>query len=294
MVDNSQSEGEFFTRLYIERAPPMRDSITFRNRLIGYLQANHRDEYGEIGSHAKQELGLIMPIQYHVLGGFSDVPAFLGLAPIKDFLNLITVIWRVLKPRYGETKWREFVARAMREESLGYSIDAYGGVHYLVDEEFERNRVSVLRGLESQRYAAVRAAFESAHSYLDAQPPDAKACVRSMFEALEILARLMEPGSQRLNKQLVVDKLKVSATWLLPDAIEVKALEKIFDGIADWVDGMHIYRHGQATEDPVAPSMELAVYVLSSGAAMLRLLLGIDAGVGGHGAPALRPVGTTE
>jgi hypothetical protein len=62
-----------------------------------------------------------------------------------------------------------------------------------------------------------------AHSYLDAQPPDAKACVRSMFEALAILARLMEPDSQRLNRQLV-EKLKVSATWLLLDAIEVKAL----------------------------------------------------------------------
>jgi hypothetical protein len=249
MVDNSQSEGEFFTRMYIERGPTTRDSVTFRNRLIGYLQANHHDEYGAIGSHAKQELGLIMPIQHGVMGGYYNVPAFLDSAPIKDVLNVITVIWRVLKPRYGEKKWCEFVARAMRDENLGHSIDAYGGVHFLVDEEFVRNRVSVLRGLEAQRYAAVREAFESAHAYLGAQPPDTKACVRSMFEALEILARLMEPGSQRLNRQLVLDKLKVSATWLLADAIEVRALDKIFDGIADWVDAMHIYRHGQATEE---------------------------------------------
>jgi hypothetical protein len=215
MVDNSQSEGEFFTRMYIERGPTTRDSVTFRNRLIGYLQANHHDEYGAIGSHAKQELGLIMPIQHGVMGGYYNVPAFLDSAPIKDVLNVITVIWRVLKPRYGEKKWCEFVARAMRDENLGHSIDAYGGVHFLVDEEFVRNRVSVLRGLE----------------------------------ALGILARLMEPGSQRLNRQLVLDKLKVSATWLLADAIEVRALDKIFDGIADWVDAMHIYRHGQATEE---------------------------------------------
>src|SRR6266478_1598191 len=220
MPDNSQPEGEFFTRLYMERGPPTRDSNTFRNRLIGFLQANHHDEFGAIGSHAKQELGLVIPIQYGVMGGHYDVPAFLGSAPTKDVLNLITVIWRVLKPRYGEKKWREFVARALRDENLGYSIDASGGMHFLVDEEFERNRVSVLRGLEAQRYGAVREAFEAAHSHLDAQPPDTKACVRSMFEALEILAKLMEPGSQRLNRRLVEDKLKVSATGLLGDAIE--------------------------------------------------------------------------
>jgi hypothetical protein len=284
MTDDRNSEGEFFTRFYIERGPPTRDSVAFRVRLSGFLQANHHDAFSAIASDAKQELGLVIAYKYGP-AGFYNVPEFLESAPIESVLNLITVIWRVLKEDYVDGKWHAFVVRAMREENLGYSIDARGAVRFSVDEEFDRNRVSVLRGLEAPRYAAVRDAFESAHSYLDAQPPDTKACVRSMFEALEILARLMEPGSQRLNRRLVEDKLKVSATWLLGDAIEVRALDKIFDGIADWVDAMHIYRHGQATEEPVAPSTELAVYVLSSGAAMLRLLLGIDTAPGGGGAP---------
>jgi hypothetical protein len=283
MVDSTQSKGEFFSRAYIERGPPTRDSQAFRNRLTGYLEANHRDEFYAIASVAKQELGLVVDIR-HGVHVYADVPDFVQTRPMPKVLDLITVIWRVLQPRYGHTNWREFVARAMRDENLGYSIDEIGGVHYLVDEEFERNRISVLRAVETPRYAAVRAAFESAHSYLDAQPPDTKACVRSMFEALEILARLMESGAQRLNRQLV-EKLKVSATWLNADAVEVKALERIFDSFADWVDAMHMYRHGQAVEEPVAPSIEFAVYALSSGAATLRLLLGVDASTPGRGQP---------
>jgi hypothetical protein len=284
MTDDVSQSGEFFTRFYIERGPPTRDSSAFRVRLSGFLQANHHAAFSAIASDAKQELGLVVAYKYGP-AGYYNVPEFLESAPIGHVLNLITVIWRVLKEDRVDGKWHEFVARAMREENLGYSIDVRGAVRFLVDEEFERNRVSLLRGLGASRYAAVREAFEAAHSYLDAQPPDTKACVRSMFEALEILARLMEPGSQRLNRKLVEEKLKVSATWLLGDAIEVQALDKIFYGIADWVDAMHIYRHGQATEEPVAPSMELAVYVVSSGAAMLRLLLGIDSAPGGLGAP---------
>jgi hypothetical protein len=128
MVDNTKSEGELFARLYIERGPATQDNKAFRNRLIGYLQANHHDEFSAIASIAKQELGLIVPVQGGTMGAYCDVSAFLDAAPIAHVLNLVAVIWRVLKERYGEKKWREFVSRAMRDENLGYSIGAYGGV----------------------------------------------------------------------------------------------------------------------------------------------------------------------
>ena len=44
------------------------------------------------------------------------------------------------------------------------------------------------------------------------------------------------------------------------------------NSLADWVDALHNYRHGQGVPEPVAPSEELAVYVLSSGAAFARQL----------------------
>ena len=50
----------------------------------------------------------------------------------------------------------------------------------------------------------------------------------------------------------------------------------LFDGFADWVDALHNYRHGQPSKQPVAPSEEVAIYVLSSGSAFLRWLIGIN------------------
>jgi len=272
-----KQEGEFFSRLYIERGPPTEDCVQFRHRLVGYLQQNHYDDFGAIVRTAKQELGIVVPLRPGMAVTVYELPLFFETTDIKNLLDMITLVHRVLVRKLTDKPWREFVARALREENVGYAIDRLGGMHYFVDQEFEQSRVSVVRGLDRPRYAGVRAAFEDAHRHLDAQPPDTKASVRSMFEALEILAKLIVPGSKRLSRQLVTEKLQSDATWLLPDAIEVKALEKIFEGIADWVDAMHIYRHGQATENPVAPSLDYAVYALSTGAAALRLFLQVDA-----------------
>ncbi len=226
------------------------------------------------------------------LYGFNE---FFTKSPIDSVLNAITLIWRffyqdeyrkwiyteraksVGKWAYPQAEaWQAFVARALREENMAYSLDESCGVHYLVDEEFERNRVSALSSLDAPRYAGVRDAFEAAYSYLDSQPPDTKASVRSTFEAIEILARLIDPQSNRLNKQLVENKLKPLAVNLTSDPTENKTVGKLFDGIAQWVDGLHNYRHGQGVEHPVAPSLTLAVYIISSGAAVLRWLVEID------------------
>jgi len=147
----------------------------------------------------------------------------------------------------------------LREENLAYSLDDLCGVHYFIDEEYERNRVSVLRGMESPRYSGLRAAFESAHAHLDAQVPDTKASVRSIFEAIEILARLMDPQSKNLNKWQVQNKLKPLVIASAADPIEGECFGKLLDGVAEWVDAVHLYRHEQGVETPVAPSLELAV-----------------------------------
>jgi hypothetical protein len=296
-TDRKPPVGELFSRLYIERNAPTQDSSFFRNRLSGYLEANHYSDYGEIAKYLKQEAGLIIVSTWVEKSNFVyfDFPTFFTETRIEFILSSTTLIWRFLKDKYqnwnsgsipGHPRgwrypkaeaWQQFVARAFREENLSYSLDELCGVHYLVDEEFERNRVSVLRAADAPRYAAVRQAFESAHSYLDAQPQDTKASVRSMFESIEILARLMDANSKNLNRWQVENKLKPQALSAVTDTIEKNALGKLLDGVADWVDALHTYRHGQGVEEPVAPSMEMAVYVLSSGAAALRLLLGVDA-----------------
>jgi hypothetical protein len=172
--------------------------------------------------------------------------------------------------------WHAFVVRTLREENMAYILDENCGVHFRVDEEFERNRVSALKCLDAPRYASVLAAFESAHNYLDAQPPDTKASVRSAFESIEILARLMCPESKNLNKWMVENKLKPIALTHSSDATESITINKVFDGLAVLIDGLHNYRHGQAVQQPVAPSLALAVYVISAIAAAIRWLVTIN------------------
>ena len=195
--------GQPFELVYLERGTPLRDSERFRNRLVAFLQSNHRDLWG-IADYLRQETGLT--VEGHTLGDFFTNNR------IESILSSITIIWRFLREEplshARATAWHAFVARAMREENMGYTLDAQAGVHFLIDEEFERNRVSVLKCLEASRYSGARAAFESAHSYLDAQPADEKASVRSAFEALEIIARLIDPSSKNLNKWMVENKLK--------------------------------------------------------------------------------------
>ena len=60
------------------------------------------------------------------------------------------------------------------------------------------------------------------------------------------------------------------------DPVAIESISKAFEGFSSWVDAMHLYRHGQNTNEPVAPSLDYAIYIVSTGAAFLRLLAEID------------------
>ena len=98
-----------------------------------------------------------------------------------------------------------------------------------------------------------------------------------MFESVEILARLMVQSTKNLNKWVVQNPLKeIAQKKYTHDEIALKTINGIFDGLGEWVDALHNYRHGQGKEEPVTPPLEFAVYVLSSGASLLRWLIELD------------------
>jgi hypothetical protein len=200
--------------------------------------------------------------------------------------NIVTLVWRFFHTqnrnlgtvsgdiqRHKGRDWKLFVSRALVEENVGYRLDDECGVHYLVDGEFEHNRNATIRMLGETRYAAVRAAFDSAHNFLDPAALDTKAAVRSMFEALEILTKLMVK-TQNLNKFCAQNQLRDAAVKAIGlDPVAEKVLDATFQAFGEWINGLHLYRHGQGTAEPVAPPIELAVHILSTGSAYLRLLL---------------------
>ncbi|PSD33452.1 hypothetical protein C7E17_02490 [Stenotrophomonas maltophilia] len=294
MGESEPKCGELFIRQYIARGAPSQDSIMFRNRLDAYLQGNHYSEYAKLASYLRQEGGLIISTFYSDKFNLTyyNFTQFFTESRIEYVLSSITLIWRYLKASDRQrvtkpdgsigyifpkaTAWRDFVNRALREENVGYISDSEGGVHFFVDEEFERNRASALACLANPRHAAVRTAFEQSHAYLDSSPPDTKAAVRSSFESLEILARLIDPASKNLNRWMVENKIKPFLLGAAVNDTERTMLEKSMDGFAQLIDGIHLFRHGQGTSDPVAPSLATAVFVVASSAAVLRLLAPVD------------------
>ncbi len=123
---------------------------------------------------------------------------FFEAAEIRDVLDSVTVIYQALDGRglAMADRWNQFVTRVLKEENIGYRLDSKCGVHYFVDEEFERNRFSSLQSLDDPKYSGVRDAYEAAYRHMDSDPPDTKATVRSMFESLEILVRQMVQGKE--------------------------------------------------------------------------------------------------
>jgi len=54
----------------------------------------------------------------------------------------------------------------------------------------------------------------------------------------------------------------------------------MLNGLKDWVDAAHFYRHEERRAEEVAqPPLKLAVYIVSTGASHLRWLAELDASI---------------
>ncbi|MGF6936862.1 hypothetical protein OKW41_006024 [Paraburkholderia sp. UCT70] len=265
--------GQLFSHTYLERGAPASDSPSFRERLAVFLDKRFEHAGYELSSYLAMETGYVSAFACQ---RWSETLQALTIAQL---LDVITLVWRFCQIKRLvslDSAWIGFVARALSEGNLGYRLDPRCGVHYLVDSEFEHNRVSMLRALESARYAAVRHEFEAAHDYLTASDPDTKAAVKSIFEAMEILTRLMVT-TKNLNKYCAQNQLKDLALKAMgTDPATEGVIRATFDALGEWIDGIHLYRHGQSTQTPIAPPLPLAVHIVSMASTYIRLLVDVD------------------
>lgn len=277
-MTNELPVGKLFSHVYLSGGTLLRDKETFRRRLGAYCQSNFSNQNGSMGGFLRTEMGLQIPYRYPNY----QFEEFFVSAEIRNVLDAITLIWRFyLLDKYNrnsiEQSWHDFVARALKEENMGYRLDEQCGVHFFVDEAFERNRQSIIPALGQARYAGVLTAFEGAYSALDSEPQDTKQAVRLIFEAVEILAKLMQPKAARLDKQVIesiCDRAKASYDG---DKTASSVADKMFAGFVDWMNGLHYYRHGQGVEETVMPPLDIAIFAISNGTGYLRWLIEIDA-----------------
>ena len=179
----------------------------------------------------------------------------------------------------AKRKFLHGARRVFAEERVRYRIDDEAGVHFTVDEAFENARIAAITQLGQPRYAGARHLFEEAFLALDAHPPDGKGAIRSVFFAAENIFRLMYPSSNQLNSGEVLKNLKPAVDAIYADQKPaVHVAQKQISAFKEWIDGAHFYRHEPGTEEPAQPPLDLAVFMVSQGAAHIRWLVKIDKG----------------
>lgn len=156
-------------------------------------------------------------------------------------------------------------------------MDEQGGVHFRPDKEFAHNRAAAVAALQSSRYANALDAFERGMAALASVPPDGKGAVRYVFGAVETLFRLMVPRAPRLGATELDGLAPLLQHKYTADETARRASAKMLSSLKDWVDAAHLYRHEQGAEEVAQPPLEIAVYIVSTGASHLRWLAELDA-----------------
>ncbi len=264
--------GQPFSRVYGPKGPLAKDSQPLRVRLLAFVKGLSKMRLDGLVGHMEYHGGLALP----GVSSYWQLSHLFLKADIGDVLDAVTYIHHALGyPGHGETSeqitWREHAATAFDEEGLAYRVDSRCGVHYYVDVEFERGRIAAVAELQGGPLAPALGPLEDAFKHLEARPQDRTAAIRSMFEAVESLTKIIDPRVTKLNKAVAKDWLKNAyLEGFAGDKSERKAIDGLFDSLGEWVDALHEYRHGQ--DEVRTPSEELAIYVLASGCAHLRWL----------------------
>ncbi|MCA1458112.1 hypothetical protein I6F35_33810 [Bradyrhizobium sp. BRP22] len=268
--------GKRFTHVYRERGKATTDSNKMRHRFGSLL-----DGYGQkFEQFAERELGV--PTPWSTSASWKTL---LAKWDLDDLLDIPTVLTDYLKAKGGEASARivlREINRIFEEENVSYRVDTNGGVHFLHDHEFEVNARATLAGLGLPRYANSKDRFESGMTAINAAVPDGKTAIRNVFEAAEGLFRLIVPKAHRLAGDQVVALEPLLQRKYDGDKTAQAAAAKLLASFKDWIEACHFYRHEAGKPDEIhQPSLELAVHLVSVGAAFIRLLVELDEGAGG-------------
>jgi hypothetical protein len=263
-----------FSQLYLIPAELSRDSKRMRVRLT----AAARDTIPAASWHT-----LFVYLQRRLGVRVEGWAALFERAELRDVLDGVTAVydWYLRRAGYRDNAvaWRDEVRTILKEEHVGYRLDDNAVAHFAVDEEFERSRAIAVAALNDRRYTGARTEFEAAYDALAGSAPDGKRAIRGVFEANEIVFKLMFPDAQRLAGaqlgQYLTPHVESAYASAPAAASAAKDIARAFTG---WVASAQWYRHGQGQEEPHEPPLETAVLIVSAGAAFLRWLLQLDTG----------------
>jgi hypothetical protein len=268
--------GKRFSHVYLERGEPRADSARARHRVSSWLWGQTTTAREGLGSLIERELGIELPSS----GYGTNWSDYFSDCELRDFLDTITITYEHFN-RGGRTTvattWLQEVKRIFHEENLRYQIDPQGGVHFSIDEEFERGMAASIAALQAPRYKNVLNSFEQSDAALSNLPPDGKGAIRAVFSSAEGLFRLMFPSSPRLTANEIDRHFAPQFQSLFAnDPAATGSASKIMASFKDWVEAAHFYRHEPGREEIAQPPLTLAINMVSLGATYIRWLAEID------------------
>lgn len=271
-------EGQLYSELYLERKEPSEDSQIFRSRLGYYLDTKINSKYqSQIASEFRLRKGVPINSNSMPMGMFYRFEEFLVGCTLVQALDLITISGRTLR----ENSFREinqfgkFIEDIFCEENLLYKLDKKFGVHPLIDTEFQHAKDATLSALNDSKYVSAKHEFERCYDFISATDPDYKLAVRSVFECAEIIVK-DALKSQNLSKYVIEKELSKRIFPIYSgDEVSASVSKLMLVQFVGWVEACHYYRHGQPTDVPLKPPIEIAIHLISAGAANIRWLLDV-------------------
>ena len=269
--------GERFSRLYLRPTELAQDSSKARYRIATLFREKIFSDHAELlAAYVAREIGVPLPSDGRYSSHWNK---FISECRTSDFLDMITVIYRYLFWHGSEEIahwWRDAVRKIFVEENLAYVVDDVGGVHPAIDQDFQRNLVSIIAALESERYQNIRQLVENASGHLRSEPPNYKQAWRATLSAVEWLFGLMFP-----YVRLTVDEIERCLLPAVQNAYEgdpaaQTAARVMLNSFQRWVEASHIYRHQPGAAAPAEPPTDVAVLAISHGTSWVRWLAGLD------------------
>jgi hypothetical protein len=87
----------------------------------------------------------------------------------------------------------------------------------------------------------------------------------------------MNPRASKLIAADAIKTLQAEVQKLyVTNPTAQRVANKAINGMGDWIDAFHNYRHEEGVEEPSQPPLDLAVSLISVGSAHLRWLISID------------------
>jgi len=265
-----------FSQIYLFGGPQLDDSKRFRTRLSGLYWA-------VVGQHASVNYEVIQVIhrecgvEIQDYGEYRSVTKLIEKGEMRDVLDTISLTYRVItrSRRYPSNEiqnWIAEISRYFREENLSYKLDENCVVQRFIDEEFQLTSAAALQGLSLAQLSPAKEALKRGLACLTNVHQDTKGAVVAVFEACEIVAKNLIPEAQNLNAKLCKERLALLCMTPNAGETELKVETGVFSAMAEWVNAVHNYRHGQAEAEVVAPNLELAVQLVSMGCTFTRRL----------------------